>query len=250
MQGFYPIAKRAFDIIASASALIILSPVMLIVAIIIRIDSKGPVVYRSKRVGRYYRVFDLLKFRTMYVDADKDIKLMEALNLYNKNAKSENEEWESCPFCAKLSYPCSPILYDDNVAICENSYFINKLNGHAFYKVKNDPRVTKVGKFLRRTSIDELPQLVNIFMGDMSLIGNRPLQLYEAEVLTADFSIERFNSPAGLSGLWQVTRRGSGELSERERIELDKQYSRTWSLATDLSIFFKTFPALLEKENA
>ena len=84
----------------------------------------------------------------------------------------------------------------------------------------------------------------------MSLIGNRPLPLYEAEVLTSDHSIERFNSPSGLSGLWQVTRRGAGELSEKERIELDKQYTRTWSLSTDFSIFLKTFPALLEKENA
>ena len=250
MQNYYPVAKRIFDIVMSASALIVLSPFLLIVAVIVRIDSKGPVVYKSKRVGRYYKIFDLLKFRTMYVDADKDIKLMETLNLYNKNAKSENDQWESCPFCAKLSHPCSPLLYDDNVVICENSYYINKLNGHTFYKVKNDPRVTRIGKFLRRTSIDELPQLINILRGDMSLIGNRPLPLYEAEVLTSDHSIERFNSPSGLSGLWQVTRRGAGELSEKERIELDKQYTRTWSLSTDFSIFLKTFPALLEKENA
>ena len=119
----------------------------------------------------------------------------------------------------------------------------------AFIKIVNDPRTTRVGRFIRKTSLDELPQLFNILKGDMSLIGNRPLPLYEAEKLTSDNSIERFNAPSGLTGLWQVTKRGKAMVSETERIELDKQYAADWSLTTDLKIFLRTFPALMQNEN-
>lgn len=118
-------------------------------------------------------------------------------------------------------------------------------------KFQNDPRVTKVGRFLRNTSIDELPQLLNILKGDMSLIGNRPLPIYEAEKLTKDNQILRFAGPAGLTGLWQVTKRSkkAGDISEEERVALDIYYVENLSFWLDLKIFFKTFPALLQTEN-
>ncbi len=118
-------------------------------------------------------------------------------------------------------------------------------------KFQNDPRITNLGVFLRNSSIDELPQLFNIFMGDMSLIGNRPLPLYEAEKLTTDKYIERFAGPGGLTGLWQVTKRGKGkkDMSEEERIELDIDYARNFSFKYDMKIFFMTFPALFQSEN-
>ena len=250
MNKYYPIVKRTFDCAASSAALLVLSPILLLVAIAIRLESRGPALYRSKRVGQYYKIFDLLKFRTMYVNADKDIKLMSQLNLYGNTANAEKAQAEDCPFCKKLGRSCSPLLYSDHEVICENFYFLKKEKERAFFKIKNDPRVTRIGKMLRRTSIDELPQLINILRGDMSLIGNRPLPLYEAEKLTYDQAIDRFNSPSGLTGLWQVTQRGSADVTERERIELDKEYTRTWSLRTDMNIFMRTFPALLEKESA
>jgi lipopolysaccharide/colanic/teichoic acid biosynthesis glycosyltransferase len=116
-------------------------------------------------------------------------------------------------------------------------------------KFVNDPRVTKLGQFLRKSSIDELPQLVNIFKGDMSFVGNRPLPLYEAEQLTSDEWSERFNAPAGLTGLWQVNKRGKSGMSEAERKELDNTYARTHTFFGDMSLILKTIPALTQKEN-
>lgn len=246
-QNIYPFAKRAFDIAVSLTALVVLSPILLLVAALIKLESKGPVVYRSKRVGRYYKVFDLFKFRTMQQDADKNKELMAKLNQYSAN--DIGVETDECPFCKMLGRECSPLLYNDQGTICENLFNLKKDKASAFYKIVNDPRVTPFGKFLRKTSIDELPQLFNILIGDMSLIGNRPLPLYEAEKLTSDHAISRFNAPAGLTGLWQVTKRGTQDISASERINLDKEYSKTWSLKTDLKIFVKTFPALVQQEN-
>jgi lipopolysaccharide/colanic/teichoic acid biosynthesis glycosyltransferase len=146
-------------------------------------------------------------------------------------------------------HTCSPLLVSDMGTICENFYFLKKEKINAFYKIKDDPRVTRLGKFLRKSSIDELPQLINILKGDMSLIGNRPLPLYEAEKLTTDYAIERFNSPSGLTGLWQVVQRGKNGVNELGRINLDIEYARTWSLKTDVLIFLKNFPPLIQKEN-
>jgi lipopolysaccharide/colanic/teichoic acid biosynthesis glycosyltransferase len=119
-----------------------------------------------------------------------------------------------------------------------------------FYKIKNDPRVTRLGQFLRDTSLDELPQLFNVLKGDMSLVGNRPLPLYEAEKLTKDQIAWRFLAPAGITGLWQVTKRGKDNMSEEERIQLDMEYAMKNSFLYDLKILFSTIPALLQKVQA
>jgi lipopolysaccharide/colanic/teichoic acid biosynthesis glycosyltransferase len=118
-----------------------------------------------------------------------------------------------------------------------------------FIKFNNDPRVTRVGKFIRNKSIDELPQLFNVLKGDMSIVGNRPLPLYEAEKITTDKYSQRFFAPAGITGLWQVNKRGKGKMSEEERIELDNDYARNFSFFRDIKIILKTIPALLQKEN-
>ena len=125
----------------------------------------------------------------------------------------------------------------------------NKDNKSAFVKFKNDPRITRVGSFLRKTSIDELPQLINVLIGDMSLVGNRPLPLYEAEQLTTNEWSTRFLGPAGLTGLRQISKRGQDDMSERERKELDNYYASNYSIFLDMKIILKTIPALIQKEN-
>lgn len=117
-----------------------------------------------------------------------------------------------------------------------------------FFKIKNDPRITKFGQFIRSTSLDEIPQLFNVLIGDMSLVGNRPLPLYEAEKLTKDQIAWRFLAPAGITGLWQITKRGKDNMSEEERIALDMEYAMKNSLLLDVKIMLKTVPALLQKE--
>ena len=119
-----------------------------------------------------------------------------------------------------------------------------------FIKIENDPRTTRFGKFMRNTSIDELPQLINVLKGDMSIVGNRPLPLYEAEKLTTDQFALRFMAPAGITGLWQVTNRGlSGHMSVEERMELDNEYAKNSSFLYDIKIILRTIPALFQKEN-
>ena len=125
-----------------------------------------------------------------------------------------------------------------------------KTQQNAFVKIENDPRVTRVGRFIRKYSIDELPQLFNILKGDMSIVGNRPLPLYEAELLTSDAYIDRFMAPAGLTGLWQVENRGgAGKMSAEERKQLDIKYARDFSFWLDMKIIFKTLTAFVQKEN-
>jgi lipopolysaccharide/colanic/teichoic acid biosynthesis glycosyltransferase len=119
----------------------------------------------------------------------------------------------------------------------------------AFVKIKNDPRITRIGRIIRKTSLDELPQLINVLKGDMSLVGNRPLPLYEAEQLCTEETAERFSAPAGITGLWQVTKRGKDNMSVSERVNLDIEYSRKTSFLFDLKIVFKTLPAMLQHEN-
>lgn len=122
--------------------------------------------------------------------------------------------------------------------------------GARFLKIYNDPRVTKIGKVLRRTSLDELPQLFNVFKGDMSLVGNRPLPLYEANTLTTNESVERFMAPAGITGLWQIKKRNKPDMSVEERVNLDIAYARKHSLAYDFKIIVKTPRALIQKNNS
>lgn len=243
-----PLNKRVFDIVLSGLALLILSPLFLLVALAIKLEDKGPAIYFSKRVGSGYRIFNLIKFRSMYTDADQRLGSLKGLDMYAND--QEEIDLDHCHQCEAKGEPCSPLLVMDDHMICENQHKakVQHEKGGVFKKFKNDPRVTKVGKFIRNTSIDELPQLINVFLGHMSLVGNRPLPLYEAEQLTADGAVARFMAPAGLTGLWQVTQRGK-KVSMQERIELDNQYAREFSFGMDLKIIMKTFPALLQQEN-
>lgn len=200
--------KRTFDIAITTTLLVFLSPLMLLIALIIKLESPGPVFYVSKRAGAGYKIFDFYKFRSMRVGAADELKKLAHLNQYDT------------------------ANHGDGV----------------FFKIKNDPRVTRFGSFLRNTSLDELPQLINVLIGDMSLVGNRPLPLYEAEKLTKDQIAWRFLAPAGITGLWQVTKRGKDNMSPEERIALDMEYAMKNSFWLDLKILFSTFPALLQKE--
>ena len=131
----------------------------------------------------------------------------------------------------------------------ESTSFLGAFKNSVFYKIKGDPRVTKVGTFIRKTSIDELPQLINVLKGDMSLVGNRPLPLYEAQQLTRDNWVARFNAPAGITGLWQISKRGKAEMSEEERVELDVEYSKKHSFWYDLWILIRTVPVIFQEDD-
>lgn len=246
-----PVIKRLFDIVVASVALLLFSPLLLITALAIRLESKGKVYYISKRVGTGYKVFNFYKLRSMYTGADARLKDLKHLNQYEDEKSVEKTIIPSCPECEKLEKPCSPILYIEGEQICERQYKKIKTHNHgtAFIKIKDDPRVTKVGSFIRKTSIDELPQLINVIKGNMSIVGNRPLPLYEAEQLTSDNWTERFLGPAGITGLWQVSKRGKSEMSEEERKNLDNVYARDNSFVKDIIIILQTIPALFQKEN-
>jgi len=241
-----PFVKRAFDIIMSGGALLVLSPLLLITMIAIRLESKGKVFYASKRVGANFREFDFYKFRSMYPDADKRLKDVEHLNQYNVV-----DVGDECPRCAALptGVYCSPVLKtDDDENICEYFYLKKKNAKAAFLKIENDPRITKVGKIIRNTSIDELPQLINILKGDMSVVGNRPLPVGEANAITKSRWSRRFKAAAGLTGLWQVELRGKdGEMSEEERFELDNRYAENNSFIGDIKLIIRTFKIFIQK---
>ncbi len=251
-----PLWKRTFDIAASLGAVIALSPLLLAVAVAVKLDSPGPVIYRSKRVGSNYRVFDFLKFRSMRTDADRRLKELSALNQYAAEAEESSgaskislDEEEMKKLLADME---SGMLFADDFAIPEEEHqqIVGAEQENAFVKIENDPRITRLGRFLRKYSIDELPQLFNILRGDMSVVGNRPLPLYEAERLTSDEYIERFMCPSGLTGLWQVEKRGgAGKLSPEQRKRLDIEYARRMSPWFDLKIILRTFTAFIQKEN-
>ena len=253
-----PLWKRCFDIMVSLGALLALSPLLLLTALAIRLESKGGIIYRSKRVGTNYQVFDFLKFRSMYSNADRRLKELSALNQYAAGKAEKKKEQE------KVATPTidvnqltddatdSNLLIGDDFVISEEEFTQQQRDKqeNAFVKIEGDPRVTRVGRFIRKYSIDELPQLINILKGDMSVVGNRPLPLYEAEQLTNDDDIERFLGPAGLTGLWQVEKRGgAGAMSATERKQLDVRYAHEFSFAMDLKIILRTFTAFIQKEN-
>lgn len=200
------LSKRIFDVIGAFLAILLSAFIWIPIAIAIALESRGPIIYRSKRVGAGYRVFDFLKFRSMYVGADERLVELRHLNQYNGS-------------------------------------------GAVFVKIANDPRVTRVGRFIRRYSLDELPQLINVLRGEMSLVGNRPLPIYEAEQLTCDEWSARFLAPAGITGLWQVTKRGRANMSAEERIALDIAYAQNHNLSTDLKIILRTFGAVMQEED-
>lgn len=208
IQPEISVGKRAFDIIIASLLLLMLLPLLVLIAVAVRIESRGPIFYNSKRAGRGFRIFNFYKFRTMEVNADKKVEALLHLNQYGQNLKGAN-----------------------------------------FFKISNDPRITKVGRFLRNSSLDELPQLFNVLKGDMSLVGNRPLPLYEASTLTTNEFVERFMAPAGITGLWQIKKRGRAEMSSEERISLDISYARKCSMLYDLWIMASTPKALLQKSD-
>jgi lipopolysaccharide/colanic/teichoic acid biosynthesis glycosyltransferase len=247
--------KRLFDIVFAGTILILLSPILLLVILAVSIESKGPVFYYSLRVGTGYKIFKFFKFRSMYVNADQRLKDLKHLNQYKIDASINDSLVDEspiiCDWCMESGGNCRFPVYADNHHWCEKKYTIFKKASanSAFIKIKDDPRVTKVGKILRNTSIDELPQLVNVLFGDMSIVGNRPLPLYEAEKLTTDRYALRFIAPAGITGLWQVEKRGKGEMSEEERLMLDNDYAKNHSFFYDILLILKTIPALFQKES-
>lgn len=244
-----PLWKRIFDILFASTAILCLSPLLILTAIALRMESKGPIIYKSKRVGSNYDIFDFLKFRSMYMDADKRLKEFEALNQYREELQPNTVQ----PPITNQTFPSDEtILIADDFVTTERQLIKNRRmqQKNAFVKLENDPRITYVGRFIRKYSIDELPQLINILKGDMSIVGNRPLPLYEAELLTTDEYIERFMAPAGLTGLWQVEKRGDqGALSAEERKLLDIKYARNFSFGMDINIICRTFTAFVQKEN-
>ena len=202
-----PIARRAVDLAVVVVALLVLMIPMLCIAIAIRCSSPGPAFYRQQRIGRGGRPFTMYKFRTMRVGGS-DAQHRE---LIARELRGED----------------------------------TSVNGS--WKIDRDPRVTRVGAFLRRTSIDELPQLINVLLGQMSLVGPRPCLDWEAEMFPARFA-ERFDVPPGLTGLWQVS--GRSTMGTLEMLELDLAYVRGWSFWSDLGILLRTVPALLRGQGA
>jgi lipopolysaccharide/colanic/teichoic acid biosynthesis glycosyltransferase len=202
-----PIARRAVDLSVVVVALLVLMIPMLVIGMAIRLSSPGPAFYRQRRIGRGGRPFTMYKFRTMRVGGS-DAQHRE---LIARELRGEDPS----------------------------------VNGS--WKIDRDPRVTRVGAFLRRTSIDELPQLINVLWGQMSLVGPRPCLDWEAEMFPARFA-ERFDVPPGLTGLWQVS--GRSTMGTLEMLELDLAYVRGWSFWSDLGILLRTVPALLRGQGA
>lgn len=200
-SAIYNIAKRALDIIASTLGLIILSPILLVVAILIKLESKGPAIFSQKRIGLNKKEFKMYKFRSMVQNAEE---------LKEKLAKE------------------------------------NEMSGPMF-KMKNDPRVTKVGRFIRKTSIDELPQLINVLKGDMSLVGPRPSLPKEVSKFEP-WMLRRLQVKPGLTCYWQVS--GRNNIDFENWMKLDLQYVNDRSFWLDLKLILKTATVLFGDENA
>ena len=205
----------------------------------------------------------------MYTDASERLKeLSKTQNQYTRKATADNDNIpnKTSPLAEQTEPTMTPtgvgaeiminneevMLVGDDFLVAESEFNKQKDESinNAFVKIENDPRITRVGRFIRKYSIDELPQLFNILRGDMSIVGNRPLPLYEAEKLTDDNCIDRFMAPAGLTGLWQVEKRGKGgAMSAEERKQLDIIYGQTYNFAMDMKIILRTLTAFVQKDD-
>ena len=201
-DGWPLFIKRLIDVVGGAALLVGLAPLLALAALLIKIDSPGPILFRQERIGLNKRRFQLLKFRTMLVGADQQQHGMEQLN---------------------------------------------EANGPVF-KIKDDPRITRLGKFLRRYSIDELPQLFNVLNGDMSLVGPRPLPVRDVERINVQWHKRRFSVKPGITCLWQVN--GRSDVSFDHWVRMDLEYIDTWSLGLDMKILLKTIPAVVKGSGA
>ncbi len=198
----YRIAKRAMDLLIAGVALIVLSPVMLLVALAVKLDSKGPVFYTHKRVGKNGKELKLYKFRSMFINAKE---MMENFTPEQKAEFAEN------------------------------------------FKLRHDPRITRVGKFIRRTSLDELPQLVNILKGELSIVGPRPVVEKELEKY-GEFRDQFLSVTPGLTGYWQAYSRS--DCTYEERISMELHYVRTANFLWDIKIIIATFRAVIKGHGA
>ena len=204
------LAKRLLDLILATICLLVVSPVLLAAAVAIRLNTPGPALFRQTRLGKDRRPFVLCKFRTMYTGCPDDVHREYVTKLLTEDQPPDGGR--------------------DGV-----------------FKLEQDARITPVGRLLRRTSIDELPQLINVIRGDMSLVGPRPALPWEAQMFDAVY-FERFIVSPGLTGLWQVSGRNS--LTMKQGLELDIEYVRTQNLALDLWILVKTIPVVLSTRGA
>jgi lipopolysaccharide/colanic/teichoic acid biosynthesis glycosyltransferase len=244
-----PIVKRCFDIIVTTTLILCLSPLFLIIALLIRLESKGPIFYYSYRVGQGYKIFRFYKFRSMKVNADQLVDQLKHMNQYGSKTKGPEGYALSRSHLLKPNEFNMMVANDKVYPVAAYEQYQSGSDDNSFVKFKNDPRITRIGQFIRNTSIDELPQLFNILKGDMSLVGNRPLPLYEAEKLTKDETVGRFLAPAGLTGLWQVTERGKDNMTPESRCRLDIEYAQTHNFWLDIKILFKTPLAAFQHEN-
>lgn len=235
MNGFKPykptFLKRTFDIVFASIGLLIVAPILLIFVIAIRLETKGNVFYISKRVGSGFKVFDFYKLRSMHSYANKRLKELAHLNENIKETSANLTEKAN-----KADNSMNPKGIGNNTTL------------------HGDPRITKVGYIMRKLNIDELPQLFNVIKGDISIVGNRPLPIYEAEQLTTADWTDRVLSPAGITGIWKVvSRRKLRSMSHEERNSLQNRYSeisrRPNSFWSDFWIIVKTLPVLFNKKN-
>lgn len=215
LEGWGRITKRLMDILGSSFGLIIFSPILLLVAILVKLTSKGPILYKHKRVGKFNKSFNMYKFRSMKID-----------------------------FCIGDEYGGEKATEHFKKLLCDPK---NKKEFSEDFKLKDDPRVTKLGKFLRKTSLDELPQFINVLKGEMSLVGPRPIVTEELKKY-GPYKEQRLLLKPGVTGLWQTS--GRSDLTYSEKVKLDIYYIENWTLISDIKIIFKTILVLLGRKDA
>lgn len=235
--------KRLLDIIFSLILIILLLPLMLLITLAIELELPGSPIYVSERIGQNWKRFRFYKFRTMRPNSDKDLKL-----LSNRNSYIDVYVDPEIIYLPSRLYDVK--LYSDNYKVNEFDYLqeTSKIMNSCFIKVENDPRITKLGRFLRKTSLDELPQLFNILKGDMSFVGNRPLSVAEAELLTTNKYAQRFDCPAGLTGLWQI-QKDKDNMTPEMRRSYDVEYAKNQSLAYDIKLILSTITQVISRNN-